>query len=309
MQTLPTNLLPHWPWDLVNKRFNAKHYGDFPRWHAALEALPRTTGTAHIDTSDHVQCQVPVSHPISSAPITQTLREFHPWRKGPFTLNEVFINTEWRSDWKWHRLAPHVQFRGKVLDIGSGNGYFGWHMLNAGAEFVVGADPSILFCMQHQVISHFMGQQPNFVVPLGIQELPLQADFDVVLSMGVIYHRREPAEHCEQLYALTTPGGQAVLESLVVPGSVDLIPETRYARMRNVWCVPAVSTLCQWMEQAGFVNVQIADQTQTSIEEQRRTQWMTFESLAESLDPQDPDKTVEGYPAPARAIVIGHRPS
>jgi tRNA (mo5U34)-methyltransferase len=35
---------------------------------------------------------------------------------------------------------------------------------------------------------------------------------------------------------------------------------------------------------------------------------MTFDSLGEALDPTDPRRTVEGHPAPVRAMVIGRRP-
>ena len=41
----------------------------------------------------------------------------------------------------------------------------------------------------------------------------------------------------------------------------------------------------------------------TSLDEQRRTDWMTSESLAEFLDPNDRSKTIEGYPAPLRAVL------
>jgi len=49
--------------------------------------------------------------------------------------------------------------------------------------------------------------------------------------------------------------------------------------------------------------VEIVDVGQTSVEEQRRTPWMTFHSLAQFLDPDDPGLTIEGLPAPRRAIL------
>ena len=42
----------------------------------------------------------------------------------------------------------------------------------------------------------------------------------------------------------------------------------------------------------------------TSVEEQRATDWMTYQSLKDFLDPNDPTKTIEGYPAPMRATLI-----
>jgi tRNA (mo5U34)-methyltransferase len=36
---------------------------------------------------------------------------------------------------------------------------------------------------------------------------------------------------------------------------------------------------------------------------------MTFESLTEALDPDDPNLTIEGWPAPQRAVVVSRRPA
>ena len=46
------------------------------------------------------------------------------------------------------------------------------------------------------------------------------------------------------------------------------------------------------------------DINKTTVEEQRSTDWMTFESLADFLDPNDANKNVEGHPAPLRDIFI-----
>lgn len=260
--------------------------------------------------------------------LAETLMQLHPWRKGPLQLGGCFIDTEWRSDWKWDRLAPHLDLQDKqVLDIGCGNGYFGWRMLAAGARQVVGIDPTLLFVMQWQACRHFAGDLPNYVLPLGIEDLPLggpeegspPVNMDTVLSMGVLYHRRDPVEHLRQIAALLTPGGEMVLETLVLPsgqaGSMDdevLVPENRYARMRNVWAVPGTGKLLDWVAEAGFKNIRLVDVTTTQVSEQRSTDWMKFESLAESLAElpdkekpgEKPGRTLEGYPAPTRAMIL-----
>jgi tRNA (mo5U34)-methyltransferase len=97
-----------------------------------------------------------------------------------------------------------------------------------------------------------------------------------------------------------------VLETLVVEGDEQtlLLPSQRYAKMRNVWFLPSVLLLQRMVRRVGFRNLELVDVTKTTCDEQRRTEWMTFESLADFLDPQDPSKTVEGSPAPQRALLI-----
>ena len=78
--------------------------------------------------------------------------------------------------------------------------------------------------------------------------------------------------------------------------------------MANVWFLPSTSALEKLLHRAGLVNVRTVDVNQTSLNEQRSTEWMDFQSLSEFLDPENPDHTVEGYPAPRRAILIGNKP-
>ena len=128
--------------------------------------------------------------------------------------------------------------------------------------------------------------------------------------MGVLYHRRAPLTHLRDLRAQLGPqGGELILETLIVDGESPLVPEGRYARMRNVWSLPDRETLCAWIRDAGFEHPRVVDVTPTTIEEQRTTPWMTFHSLREALDPQDSTRTIEGYPAPLRATVVAHAPS
>jgi tRNA (mo5U34)-methyltransferase len=207
--------------------------------------------------------------------------------------------------------VPHLEpLRGhRVLDVGCGNGYFGWRMLQAGASEVIGVDPNPLFCLQHQAVNQYVRSEHNHVLPLRFEDLNgAEATFDSVFSMGVVYHRHEPAEHVEQLFSHVRPGGQIVLESLVVREQRPLIPEGRYARMRNVRIVPTPELMQHWLESAGFREVRLADVTVTGRDEQRTTPWMPFESLAEALDEDDPSRTVEGHPAPVRAVVIARKP-
>jgi tRNA (mo5U34)-methyltransferase len=225
----------------------------------------------------------------------------------------LLVDTEWRSDWKWDRIAPHIEsLQGRsVLDVGCGNGFHCWRMAGAGASFVLGIDPHLLYTLQYWAIRHFVRAPEVHVLPLALEDLPpaLQA-FDTVFSMGVLYHRRAPLDHLRSLLGCLRPGGELVLETLVVEGPDDiaLMPPDRYARMPNVWFIPTCNTLARWLGNSGYIEARLVDVTATSTEEQRATAWMTFESLAEALDPEDPTRTIEGHPAPKRAIFVARRP-
>ena len=296
--------LAGWPLDALAPRFSSAHHGDYAKWDQALASLPALENP-NVDYGDTVA----VAGQVDAQALREALQQLHPWRKGPFQIGPVRIDTEWRSDWKWARVAAALgDMQGeRVLDIGCGNGYFGWRMLAAGASEVIGVDPALLFCMQHQAIQHYTQDERNWVLPLRVEELPDTVQFDTVFSMGVIYHRRDPLAHTRQLAALTSPGGRVVLESLVVEADQDLVPAQRYARMRNVWCVPTVASMQAWLRESGFADIQVIDVSATTEQEQRSTAWMRFESLSHALDPEDPSKTVEGYPRPVRAVLMARK--
>ena len=282
-------------------------HGDLPRWRNAIAALPQC-----VPSSLQAENGAVTSHPeLSGSDLSaarETLLTLAPWRKGPFRIDDMDIDTEWRSDLKWDRLADAISpLEGRlVADIGGGNGYYALRMRNAGAKLVLVADPTILFTVQFAAISHFIEAQPVHVLPLRLHELPAGAPaFDTVFSMGVLYHQRVAGEHLDQLRVLLRPGGELVLETLVIPGEEPdfIVPEKRYARMRNVWHLPTVPCLLSWLTEAGFSNPVVIDESTTTVDEQRTTEWMPFESLREALDPQDPSRTIEGLPAPRRVVI------
>ncbi len=239
--------------------------------------------------------------------LTQTLLALHPWRKGPYSIMGVDIDTEWRSDWKWQRLEKSIgDLSGlHLLDVGCGSGYHVLRMLGAGAKSVIGIEPTLLYIAQFLALNHFAQQPQVAVLPYTLEALTDQVErFDLVFSMGVLYHRRSPLDHIIKLRQLTHHSGRLVLETLVVEDEDLLVPKHRYAQMRNVWFIPSTRQLIQWLERCGYTNCEVIDVTMTSIKEQRRTDWMTFDSLEQFLDPIDHSKTIEGYPAPVRAIII-----
>lgn len=307
--------LAHWldnlPAALNHRLEDAHRHGDLPRWQASLADLPAIEPSL-VDLHNGVVIgQATDLSAAQQQSLDRALRGLHPWRKGPFELFGVHIDTEWRSDWKWDRIVPHVNLSGKrVLDVGCGNGYHMWRMWQAGAKLVIGVDPNLLFMTQFEAMRYYLKDAPVWQLPFTLEELPEPtAGFDTVFSMGVLYHRRSPLDHLLQLKACLRPGGELVLETLVIEGDVEqcLIPEDRYAQMRNVWFLPTVAMLERFLRRTGFADIRCVDVNQTSLEEQRSTDWMRFQSLADFLDPSDPQLTCEGYPAPLRATLIATR--
>lgn len=312
-----SGVLDRWAHQLdeqVAAGLSEQRYGDLPGWLQALDDLPPLRADAiHLDRSRvGASCEQPLDSVVGEE-LEQALRALHPWRKGPFDLFGIHIDTEWRSDWKWDRLHPGLDsLRGRrVLDVGCGSGYHCWRMLGDGAAEVIGIDPTPLFVMQFWALQKYLQQDNIWVLPLPMDMVPpaLKA-FDTVCSMGVLYHRRSPLDHLQELKDCLRPGGQLALETLVIEGGPGdtLVPEGRYARMGNVWFLPSCDTLLGWLRKLGFVDPTVVDVTVTTTEEQRATDWMTFQSLADFLDPEDGTKTIEGYPAPRRAVVTARAP-
>lgn len=295
-------------------RIGVRAHGDLPKWEAALARLPDLPqGRSRLNCS----CVGIEGAGLLDADLGRTLTEalmaLHPWRKGPFCIQGVHIDTEWRSDLKWDRLAEAIAPLADrlVLDVGCGNGYHAWRMLGAGARLVLGIDPTLLFVLQWLAINRYLARDDLAVLPLGIEDLPGDlSGFDTVFSMGVLYHRRSPIDHLMDLHRLLRPGGELILETLVLEGEGEalLVPPGRYAAMRNVWFIPSVDALAVWLGRCGFTGIRVVDVTRTGPQEQRSTDWMRFQSLPDHLDPADPSRTIEGHPAPVRAVLIANRP-
>ena len=287
----------------IDKRLDSRPHGRDLEWQAVIDqiaALNERRAGALLETPDTLALE-------------QALLGLHPWRKGPFTLSGVLIDSEWQSQLKWARLQDHIQsLEGRfVLDVGSGNGYYLSRMVEAGAKLAVGIDPTRLFFYQFEAVCLLSDLPRAAILPLMDEDLPSIALYDTVFSMGVLYHRRNPLDHLACLKRVMRPGAELVLETLIVEDESryphGLIPTNRYAKMRNVWSVPTIKQVIGWLQQAGFQHARVADVSPTTTKEQRQTPWMTFESLSDFLDPLDESKTIEGYPGPVRAITIAER--
>lgn len=310
----------------ISKRHPPGRHGDLPTWIEILNALPNAGASfVELDRDAIIVGRAEDITVQQEEAIRLGLLALSPWRKGPYEIFGIHIDTEWRSDWKWNRVQPHISsLRDRmVLDVGCGTGYHCWRMLGDGAQYVLGIDPSMRFVVQNAAVQKYAGDSRFDFAPLGIEDMPSDLPiFDSVFSMGVLYHRRHPINHLLELKGLMPDGGELILETLIydqhelssAPMGADLEadtgvlrPESRYAQMRNVWSIMTVEKILNLLAEAGFQDAFCADQNVTSLEEQRRTEWMQYHSLEDFLDPQARSLTIEGYPAPKRGLFIARK--
>ena len=293
---------------VLQQHYELKNHGRSIEWDRALESMPQIECAEYSFTDDSVCIVKPEHLALDSLEYKQHLKAFMPWRKGPWNLLGVEIQTEWHSDWKWQRIEPHISpLEGRqVLDIGTGNGYFLFRMLGAGASLALGIDPTRIFLYQFHAAQRLLPANGAYLLPLRSEHLPAFGCFDTVFCLGVLYHRRSPIDHIQELMSYLRPGGELVLETLVVPGDINtiLVPPERYAKMANVWFLPSTEALENMLRKVGLENVRTVDVSRTTSAEQRATEWMTFHSLADFLDPNDPKRSIEGHPAPLRATLV-----
>ena len=302
LETLPLQL----------KEWETQTHGDYAKWSKIVDFLPDLHAD-EIDLKSAVKSDR--TSPLSGGEkqrIIHHLKQLMPWRKGPYHLFGIHIDCEWRSDFKWDRVLPHLApLQGRtILDVGCGSGYHMWRMVGEGAKMVVGIDPTELFLCQFEAVRKLLNNDRRAnLIPLGIEQMQPLAAFDTVFSMGVLYHRKSPLDHLSQLKNQLVKGGELVLETLVVDGDVNtvLVPADRYAKMKNVYFIPSVAALINWLEKVGFTNVRCVDVGTSTLEEQRKTDWLENESLIDFLDPNDHSKTIEGYQAPKRAVILANK--
>ena len=296
--------------EISNQAFQVNN-GNIPKWSQAIDtidALPK----GKVALKQPYICINNDS--IDNESLLEALHKLIPWRKGPFMINDVVLKSEWDGDMKWQRITKHIKplKNKRVLDVGAGNGYFTFRMAMEGAKRVLGIEPFLLFNYQFRTIKSLIESPLNaLLLPVKLEHIPKIAIFDTVFSMGVLYHQRDHMAHLSQLYEMMATDAELVLETLVVEGPEDyiLVPKDRYAQMRNVYSIPSIKTLKSWLNDANFNNVRVVDVSKTTTVEQRKTPWIgeNGASLEDFLNPLDDSLTIEGYPAPTRAIVVCQR--
>lgn len=276
-----------------------KNFLDLPDIKAAGFSIDK--GAFGIKAMEEINCH-------EKEHLKNLLLEMNPWRKGPFNLFGIHIDTEWRSDKKWDRIENQISSLSgrKILDIGCSNGYYMFRMLPHDPELVIGMDPFPNFYYQFLSFQKYLRSEKIHFIPAGFEAITgCEGLFDTVFCMGILYHRKSPLELLEKIHRLLRKGGELILETIIIPGDSDFVlcPESRYAKMRNVYFFPTLKTLQNWLIKSGFKDLKVLDVSKTTIEEQRKTDWIMSESLESFLDPDDHEKTVEGYPAPIRAAI------
>lgn len=239
--------------------------------------------------------------------VEQVLRGFMPWRKGPFRIFDIDIDAEWRSQRKWNRILPELpDLKGKIVgDIGCNNGYYMFRMVPYQPRLVLGFEPYVQHFYTFRTLNTFARRKNLRTELLGIEHLHLFPDcFDVLFCLGIIYHRRSPLDALDDIFKALKPGGTLIIESQAIAGeqSMALFPEKTYAKVPGTWFVPTASCLANWLIRCGFHNVKQFCMHPMSNQEQRKTDWMVFESYDDFIMPDNPSLTIEGYPAPWRVF-------
>ncbi|MFB2934517.1 tRNA 5-methoxyuridine(34)/uridine 5-oxyacetic acid(34) synthase CmoB [Aerosakkonemataceae cyanobacterium BLCC-F154] len=242
----------------------------------------------------------------------QSLKAFCPWKKGPFELFGINIDAEWRSDWKWERILPYIQFleNRKVADIGCHNGYFMFRMAEQKPDCVIGFEPVAKHFWNFQLIQNIVRQENLFFELLGVEHIDFYPNFfDTIFCLGILYHHPDPIGLLTKMKQALSPKGEIIIDCQGIPGElpVSLTPRKRYAQARGIWFLPTQSCLENWLARAGFTQINCFFAAPLSVEEQRRTVWADIDSLQEFLNSDDSSLTIEGYPAPWRYYLIARK--
>ena len=287
------------------ERLKSLNYKNIKPVREKIEDLPNIN-----DIEVKLENTIKISSPSATSEekklINSIAKELKPWRKGPFELFDTFIDSEWQSFLKYNLLEPHFNLKDKkVVDIGCNNGYYMFRMLNQKPKKVVGFDPSPLFRTQFDFINHFVKSDIVYEL-LGVEHLGIYEEkFDTIFCLGVLYHRSDPIGTLKSLKKGLEKDGELFLDTFIIDGEEDMVlsPKDRYSKIPNIYFIPTVSALINWLKRSGFKSVKVIDIVKTDIKEQRKTEWIDSQSLEDFLDPNDPSLTIEGYPAPKRAYI------
>lgn len=294
------------PYSFLEKELFVNKFSEYNFWNKKFKLLPDISSKSDLK----LDCiKIFSDEFLDKKFFNDILIEYKPFRKGPFSIFDIFIDAEWKSYIKWNRLKDKISTLHKktVLDIGGGNGYYAFRMIGSGAEKVFYLEPYALFVSQFCIFQKYIKSKQISVLPMAFEDVSFNDEmFDTIFSMGILYHRKSPIEHLDRIFPLLKKGGELILETIVSIDKDILFPEKTYAKMNNVWFIPSVDMILSWLTRIGYRDIKCIDISKTTDIEQRKTEWMNFESLDDFLT-SDFKKTVEGYTAPIRAIFIAKR--
>ena len=272
----------------------------------AIDQLPRfktkdyriKNGKIHVGHQDEMSCR-------EYENFSNSVNTFIPWKKGPFHLFGIDIDSEWRSDLKWNRFHQKIaSLKSKrVADIGCHNGYFMFRMAEHDPEIVIGFEPYGKNWYNFQLIQRFAQIESINFEMLGVESINLYPEFfDSVFCLGILYHHTDPVGILKKIHSSLRSGGEIYIDCQGIPGEepMILVPEQRYAQARGVWNLPTLKTIEIWLKRTNFRKIQCLYSAPLDHLEQRKTKWAPIKSLEDFLDPNNSSKTIEGYPAPWR---------
>ena len=287
--------------EITNQAYQVNN-GNIPKWSQAIETIDALPKGKISLKKPYISIN---NDSIDSEALMTELRKLIPWRKGPFMINDLVLESEWDGDMKWQRITKHIKplKNKRVLDVGAGNGYFTLRMAMEGSKRALGIEPFLLFNYQFRAIKSMIESPLNaLLLPIKLEDMPKKPIFDTVFSMGVLYHQRDHMAHLSQLHEMMMPNAELVIETLVIEDSEDsiLVPKGRYAKMRNVYSIPSIKTLKSWLNDANFNNIRVVD-VSIKLQQQNNAKHpglVKMELLLEDfLDPLDDFLTIEGYPS------------
>ena len=275
----------------------------------AIKKLP-LHDDVRVTLADTVQIDILNLSKDEALQIKETALLMKPWRKGPFAINALFIDTEWQSHIKYNLLEPHFDLKDKIVgDIGCNNGYYLFRMMEDNPKRLVGFDPAAITYCQFHFLNHFIQSNIKYEL-LGVEHVEYyEHKFDVLFCLGVLYHRADPIGTLKSLFKGLNVGGELILDTFMIDGEeeVCLTPRNRYSKMANIYFIPTINALKNWCYRAGFEELEVLNIVKTEPKEQRKTEWINTQSLDDFLDKENKNRTVEGYPAPKRVYLKAKR--
>ncbi len=270
----------------------------------AIKNLP--SHNVEVKIGDTIEIEIANLSEKESKQIRDSAMLMSPWRKGPFSINNIFIDAEWKSYIKYNLLEPYFNLEDKIVgDIGCNNGYYLFRMLEQKPKKLIGFDPSAIYCSQFMLLNHYIKSDIVYEL-LGVEHVEFyEHKFDTLFCLGVLYHRSDPVAMLKSLFKGLNKGGELILDTFMIDGEDEmcLTPKDRYSKIPNIYFIPTIPALLNWCYRAGFESVEVLETMVTDSNEQRKTEWINTQSLEDYLDPNDNSKTVEGYPAPKRVYI------